>query len=505
MIAVLPGQHLSNLSYMNPSCRRHLPAVFFVSRFCRKGIGREDEFEMTMALNVVDICKEWNGRPLFEGLRFELAVGEKAAVFGRNGTGKSTLLQILIGEVEQDTGRIERHVPVEEWGWIHQSLQVDDTVSLLDFVKMGETKLWELAVRMQEVEEKMTGEPENLQTLLDEYGKMLEQFEQMSGYDWESRAEKSLRRLNLSPALWSVPFVQLSGGQKTRAQIARLMASSPKFLLLDEPTNHLDQESLSWLEAWVKNYEGTVLFVSHDREFLDQTADCILELTPSGIKCYKGGYSQYCQQKEVEKRTQEALYKKQEQARKELEECIRNYQQWFHQASRASSQVEVGVTKSYYAAKAKKNISRYHAKQKQLERLEAERVDKPRESPQLNLTLESEAFGAQTLLRLSEVSYAYGDRRLFHGLNLSVNKGDRLAVLGPNGAGKSTLLRVMTGEYTPCAGVRQQHPQARIGYFSQELEGLDTESTILDSLLCAPWDDADFCAYDFRLLPVLTG
>jgi len=396
---------------------------------------------MTMILKINGLCKEWDGRVIWDKVDLELMQGERIALFGRNGVGKSTLLYILTNRATADGGVIERKLPISEWGWLDQQIDVEPDLLTIDYVMSDNGEQW--------------------------------------------KAEKRMRQLKLDPETWYLPYRQLSGGQKTRAQLARLMVNEPKLLLLDEPTNHLDAESLVWLEEWVRSYPGTVLFVSHDRAFIDAVADGICEITANGSRKYKGGYTDYMEQKELERRTQEALYRKQEQARKELEECIRRYQQWFQQSEKSATDVEVGITKSFYKAKALKNISRFHAKERELERLEAESVDKPRDTPQLKMQLQESEFAARTLLRLSSVSFAY-DRLLFDQLTTTIERGDRLAVIGPNGAGKSTLLRLMLGQLTPTSGEMKIHPQTKIGYFSQELEGLQENENLLDSLLSLP-------------------
>ncbi|WP_199925492.1 ABC-F family ATP-binding cassette domain-containing protein, partial [Paenibacillus bouchesdurhonensis] len=224
-------------------------------------------------------------------------------------------------------------------------------------------------------------------------------------------------------------------------------------------------------------------------------ATAILELQADGCRRYAGGYSDYRQQKELERRTQMTLYKKQEQERQALKQSIRRYQEWFHQAHRAAraDNLDVAITASFYKAKAKKNISRYHAKQKELERLERDRVEKPREAKVLQMNLQDGAFAASTLLRMNDVGFGYehaaggsGRDQLFNHLSLEVERGDRVGVLGPNGAGKSTLLKLITGQLAPSSGTVALHPQASIGYFAQELNNLEESQTILDSLLGLP-------------------
>lgn len=442
---------------------------------------------MTMVLTVKGLRKEWNGEALFTDLSFEVGSGERVALFGRNGSGKTTLLQGLLGKISFEEGRVHRVLPLEEWGWMEQQVDLDSPLTLLEYVQSRSGEIYELKKELEQLQSEM-GSGQASEASVERYGLIYERYMQLGGYDWEVKAEKRLGQMNLPPELWNLPFDRLSGGQKTRAQLAALMVREPKFVLLDEPTNHLDTQSLNDLEEWVRTYEGTILYVSHDRTFMDRTATSILELQANGCRCYAGGYSDYRQQKEVEWRTQMTTYKKQEQAKQALEQSIRRYQEWFHQAHRAAraDNLDVAITASFYKAKAKKNISRYHAKQKELERLERDRVEKPREAKKLRMTLQDGAFAASTLLRMNDVSFGYGQDLLFRHFNLQVERGDRVGVLGPNGTGKSTLLKLVTGQLTPFSGAVALHPQARIGYFAQELHNLEEGMSILDSLLVLP-------------------
>lgn len=442
---------------------------------------------MTMVLTVKGLRKEWNGEALFTDLSFEVGSGERVALFGRNGSGKTTLLQGLLGKISFEEGRVHRVLPLEEWGWMEQQVDLDSPLTLLEYVQSRSGEIYELKKELEQLQSEM-GSAQASEASVERYGLIYERYMQLGGYDWEVKAEKRLGQMNLPPELWNLPFDRLSGGQKTRAQLAALMVREPKFVLLDEPTNHLDTQSLNDLEEWVRTYEGTILYVSHDRTFMDRTATSVLELQADGCRRYAGGYSDYRQQKEVEWRTQMTTYKKQEQAKQALEQSIRRYQEWFHQAHRAAraDNLDVAITASFYKAKAKKNISRYHAKQKELERLERDRVEKPREAKKLRMTLQDGAFAASTLLRMNDVSFGYGQDLLFRHFNLQVERGERVGVLGPNGTGKSTLLKLITGQLAPSSGAIALHPQAQVGYFAQELHNLDEDMSILDSLLVLP-------------------
>jgi len=445
---------------------------------------------MTMILKAKDIGMELQGKPLFEGIHLEVAEGERIALYGRNGMGKSTLLSILAGERQPTNGTVEAVLPRERWGWMRQQDEPDESeMTALEMVRSrSESSLWELKQQLAAIEKQMqASDAAAMDRLVELYGNLLERYESGGGFQWETEVEKAMTMLGIGPEVWPVPYKGLSGGQKTKVMLAALLVRNPQFLLLDEPTNHLDSESLVWLEQWlVSVYKGTVLFVSHDREFIDRVATSVCELSANELRRYRGGYADYRREKERELREQETLYRKQELARKALEESIRRYEEWFHKAHNSAGDGDVRITASYYKAKAKKNISRYHAKEKALERLEAERVDKPRSDPKLKMELEAEAIGAKTLLRVKEMSFGFGDRLLFDRFSFQLNRGDRLAVRGPNGSGKTTLLKLLLGEITPTEGTVAWHPAVKIGYFSQQLEGLEDDMTLLDSLLAIP-------------------
>lgn len=435
-------------------------------------------------LQAYDLCKEWNGRALFQNISFTVKEGEVLALFGRNGVGKTTLLRALMDQIKLDGGKIERGIPLEQWGWLEQEVHLDVKLPLLQFVQLG---LGEASKVKQEMDQLLLQMAEGQQEHnLTKYDQLYERYLQLGGYELETKVEKSLQQMKLDSSLWQVPFCQLSGGQKTRAQLASLMVREPAFIIMDEPTNHLDQATLAWLEDWVNNYTGTILYVSHDRTFINRTATTVLEMEADHCQRYTGGYEEYREQKELELRTKETLYRQQEQKRRELEEAIRRYQQWFNKAHREATNVDVKITASYFKARANKNISRYHAKQSQLERLNQEQVILPKEGPKLNMSLTGETFAAQILLRMEKVSFKYDETPILNNLTYHIKQHDRIAIVGDNGTGKSTLLKLATGQLQPNEGEILLHPSIKVGYFAQELEGLDEHLSLLDSLLHLP-------------------
>ncbi|MFC4559238.1 ribosomal protection-like ABC-F family protein [Virgibacillus kekensis] len=426
-------------------------------------------------LKAQNLRKEINGETLFENISLEVNEGEHIALYGRNGIGKTTLLKGLSGKELFDDGDIHRVIPGHEWGWLDQSPAVDGDHSAKDFV-LGFFADWFTAKKaMDRALADLQGEAG-----MAAYEKAFARFTELGGYELEVTAETTLSRLGLNAGIWSQPFHSLSGGQKTKVQLAGVLLKEPKMIIMDEPTNHLDKETIEWLEEWIRQYHGALLYVSHDRYFLDKTADAIYELTREGCTRYTGGYSDYKEQKEVEARTQERNYRKYVKKKKELKETIRRYEQWFHKAHGAAG------TDDFLRAKAKKNISRYKAKESELARLENEGAKKPAKDKRINMSLDAGGFSARTLVRVDGLNFSFQEEKLFCDLNFTVDREDRIAIIGPNGAGKSTLLKLLIGDLVPDEGAVQLNPQTRIGYFDQELGVLNKGKTLLESLLSLP-------------------
>ncbi|MEK3785969.1 ribosomal protection-like ABC-F family protein [Paenibacillus sp. FSL K6-1230] len=444
---------------------------------------------MATILRIKGLTKDWNGRRLFENVNMEINEGGRVALHGRNGCGKTTLLRILMGVEGATLGQVERVLPLEEWGWMKQQDEPATAgLTVLERVLLESTELWQTRAALKQLEQLLeTADGAQAEQAAIEYSEWLERYAELQGYSWETQAELLLTRVGMPSETWQREYGRLSGGQKTRVRLAALMLRKPRVLVLDEPTNHMDEEGLIWLEEWLRDYQGTLLFVSHDRTFLNRVATEICELSASGVVRYTGGYDEYRSQKERERKEQETEYRKQEQAKAALEASIRTYREWFHRAhATANQQVEVKIMGSYYKAKANKHISRYHAKQKALERLEENRVEKPRQEMRLNMELQTSEYQAKHMLSLEQINLSFGDKQVINELNVQLLRGDRLAVLGPNGAGKTTLLRLITGELQPQSGRIRRNPQLRMGYFSQELENLPEDQTLLDSLLELP-------------------
>ncbi|MGI6126400.1 MAG: ribosomal protection-like ABC-F family protein [Planifilum sp.] len=432
-----------------------------------------------LVLKAESLKKEWNGKWVFEDVHLEVEQGERVALIGRNGVGKTTLLGCLTGRISPEGGTIYRRWPAERWGMVEQQLKVPGRWRVRDFVESGNPELFRLKRERIQLEQRMAdGAEEPLDEHIARYGSVLERFQLLGGYEWEQEVEAHLTRFRLpGEAL----FHRLSGGQKTRAQLARALMGDPPFLLLDEPTNHLDVETADWLGEWIRSYRGTVLFVSHDREWIDRLADKTVELTPQGTRTYKGGYSDFQRERERERKEQEALYRKQQQQRGKLEEAIRRYREWY-----AKAHSNAGERNPYLKKRAEKNRTRFQAKERALERLEKEKVERPQSAPQVKVRFEGSGFEAHHLVRLEETDIGYGGEPVLREVTLTLSRGDRMAVIGPNGSGKTTLLKLLAGKLEARSGNVIRHPALQVGYFAQELDSLKEDETILESLLRLP-------------------
>lgn len=431
-------------------------------------------------LKAENLKMEYNGNILFEGVSLEIYPRERVALIGENGVGKTTLLKGLLEEFPITKGEVLLGISRDEIGWMKQEGDLDQDLATREWVE-GHNQATSLIKKKLNEQFNMLEGNSHDESFINLYNDTLQNYLDVNGYEWESEIERTLSKVGIPENLWDEPLSSLSGGQKTRAKLARILMGSPKLLVLDEPTNHLDFETVEWLQDWLNRFKGSVLFISHEREFIDKVANVTYELTQNGTKKYFGGYSFYKAQKEHELKTMQALYEKQEQERKKLLDTIQTYKNWHQQANAAAS-----VRNPYAQKQAAKQAGKYKVKEKALERLEKERVEKPKDQAVIHASFETIDFSGKRMLKMCNVDFSYNNQEILKGINIEINRGDRLAVVGKNGSGKTTLLKLMTGELTPIQGTVSTNPQLRIGYFFQELENLNYANTILDELLGIP-------------------
>ena len=390
---------------------------------------------------------------LFHDVNFDVGRGDKVGFVGANGAGKSTLMRILLGKEEDDGGSIVFD-SADTIGYVEQQADFKGK-TLYDEFKNAFVDILALGEKKQALEKKIAAAP--TAELMADYAKVVEEFERLEGYDYESRIKKIAFGLGFSEQDFTCEVAHFSGGQKTRICLAKALLREPDFLFLDEPTNHLDIHMIEWLEDFLQNYSGGVLLISHDRYFLDKVATRIIELDNKTVTSYEGNYTYFMRVKTDRRAALKSAYEKQQEHIKKTEEYIRRY--------------KAGI-KSKQA----------RGRQSQLNRLE--RIVLPPEAASFNyFAFNKPTECADRVAECEEISATFGTHTIFEKLSLLIRRGDGVALVGPNGAGKTTLLRILVGELEPTAGRVKIGSRVKIGYFSQQHEGLNPENTVIDEIM----------------------
>lgn len=412
-----------------------------------------------MILSLNKIAKSYGVDVILENVTFHMEEKEKTAVVGVNGAGKTTLFRILTQETNADSGEI--YLKKEATlGYMAQNQQVDSTRTIYEEMLSVFAEILTAENRLREMENEMSHlQGKELSDKMEEYAALQHFFEQHDGYGYKSRLRGVLKGLGFAESEFDRPLQQLSGGQKTRVYLGKLLLSRPDLLLLDEPTNHLDIASIEWLEDFLKTYEGAVLIISHDRYFLDKIVTKVVEIENKKSNVYQGNYTQYMQQKVVQREIAQKAYENQQKEIKRQQEVIRTLRQFNRE----------------------KSIKRAESREKQLEKVE--RIDRPEALPaQMRLTLTPRIISGSDVLHAEELSKSYGGQRIFQHVNFDVRRGERIAIIGPNGVGKSTLFRMLLGEVSSDSGLMRFGTNVHVGYYDQEQQKLDTSKTIFDEI-----------------------
>jgi ATP-binding cassette subfamily F protein 3 len=480
-------------------------------------------------LVVNKIVKRYGDDLVLDQVSFTLDAGERVGLVGPNGCGKSTLLRIIAGIEQPDAGRITRVPSNLTLGYLPQGWEGPPGMRIAAALWGAQSELDAARAELDALEQRMAASGlarAELDLLLEAYAAAQARFEALGGYAWEHRAAEVLAGLGLADLPPTLPVAALSGGQKTRLGLARLLLARPALLLLDEPTNHLDMDALEWLERFLTAYDGAVLLVSHDRAFLDRVVTRILELTPidrfratSELRSYVGGYREYAAAKERERAAQLAAWQDQQFYIAEVEADIQTLK---GMAQRIQQGPKRG--RDHFGRVSAKVARLARARERKLERYQESegRVEKPRQEWKLKLDFDSAVDGARVVLRVENLAFSYppaGNRdrklemrdsrqrslpsipQLLHDISFELTYGERVAVVGPNGAGKTTLLRLITGQLEPCAGRVVVGPGVRIGYLAQEQETLDGSKTVLESLRdVVPWSETEARSFLHRYL-----
>ncbi len=412
-----------------------------------------------MLLNVSHIYKSFGEDSIIKDATFTVDEGSKVAIVGNNGTGKSTLLKIIIGDMPADDGEVTLKKDAT-MGYLAQYQEDAFGSNILDTVLGAREDLISMEKRLSEMEAQMSSiDTERMTSFMDEYHKLQHQFDLQGGYTFRSEAVGILKGLGFEQEDFEKSMNELSGGQKTRVSLGRLLASTPDLLLLDEPINHLDLKSIMWLEGYLSSYKGSVIIVAHDRYFLDKIVDHVVDLSYGKTSVYTGNYTAFVAQKEITQISYERSYEKQQ---KEIE----------HQKA---------VIEKLQSFNREKSIKRAESRKKTLDKMEV--MDAPdKDMPKMRLHLEIEKESGKDVLDFSHVTKSYDDNNIFSDLSFEVHKGDRIAILGDNGTGKTTILKCINGLTDFESGEIRFGANVTVGYYDQEQQGLTESNTIFSEL-----------------------
>lgn len=412
-----------------------------------------------MVLSCQNISKAYGADEILNQINFHIEAKEKLAIVGINGAGKSTLLKIIMGEEEADEGQviIGKDITV---GYLaqHQDSYYDKTIyeELLS-VKQDVINLQNQIRELENNMKNLSGK--ELEEALDRYTKMNHTFEQQDGYVFESMITGILKGLGFSEDDFHRPVSELSGGQKTRVSLGRLLLSRPDIILLDEPTNHLDLNNIRWLEGYLGNYDGAVIIVSHDRYFLDKIVTKVVEIENTKATIYHGNYSYYAQKREEVRLSKYRAYMNQQAEIKHQEEVITKLKQFNRE----------------------KSIKRAESREKMLNRIE--RIEKPQEiNDEMRLTLTPAVESGNDVLFIDGLSKSFGNHVVFENVHMDIKRGERVALIGNNGTGKTTILKIINQLLPKDSGTITLGAQVHIGYYDQEHQVLHADKTIFDEL-----------------------
>lgn len=392
---------------------------------------------------------------IIKKVSFALNDGERLGIVGVNGAGKTTLFRIITGEYTQTEGNV--YIAKDKTiGILAQESFFEDSGTVLSETMLAKSHLIEaekeLEFMRREIENGNNG-------LADRYAFLHEQFTKNGGYEFRGRVKGTLKYMGFDESMWDTRISKLSGGQKTRLAMVRLILREPDIMLLDEPTNHLDTYSVEWLEDFLRTYKKTVLIISHDRYFLDRTATKILEIENGKSHIYNGNYTQYVEQKKTDREIQERHYKNQQREIARIESYIEQQRRWNRE----------------------RNIIAAESRQKLLDKME--RVERPENLPEsIRLRFNTSAESGNDVLKAKGLSKAFGSLKLFEDISFEIHKKEHVFITGQNGCGKSTLIKILAEKIRADSGVMEYGYNVKVGYYDQENQELNEDNTVLDEL-----------------------
>ena len=412
-----------------------------------------------MILTCSHLSKSFGTDMLFRDGTFRIEEKEKAAIVGINGAGKSTLLKIIMGELSADTGEVTL-ARGKTIGYLAQHQDLDSSRTIYEEILQAKADIIRMEAEIRRLEQEMRhAEGEKLSSMMEEYSRLNHEFEYQNGYAYQSEIIGVLKGLGFTEDDFSKKCCALSGGQKTRVSLGKLLLTKPDLILLDEPTNHLDMNSITWLEDYLRGYAGSVILVAHDRYFLDRIVTKVIEVEAGHITTFSGNYSAYAEKKRMLRDAAIKQYLNQQQEIRHQEEVIAKLKSFNRE----------------------KSIKRAESREKMLEK--TERLEKPAElNDSMHFTLEPNVVSGNDVLTIRGLSKGYTGHPLFHDVDLDIHRGERVAVIGNNGTGKTTLLKIINGLVEPDAGSCTLGSKVTIGYYDQEQQLLEEDNTLFEEI-----------------------
>lgn len=412
-----------------------------------------------MILSCKDITKSYGTDIILKKINFNLEEHEKAAVVGVNGAGKTTLFKIITDNLSYDDGQL--YIPKNTTiGYLEQNVDIRSEKTIYEEMLSVFESIFELEEKLHSMERKMSSLSDSeYSSFMEQYARLQHEFEESDGYSCKSRINGVLKGLGFTEEEYSQQVCTLSGGQKTRVFLGKLLLMKPDILLLDEPTNHLDIDSIQWLEDFLKSYSGACLIISHDRYFLDRTVSKIIDIENGKSSVYNGNYSFFIKQKDAVRAAQLKQYANQQREIRHQEEVIKTLRQFNRE----------------------KSIKRAESREKALERME--KIERPENLPEkMHLRLTPQIQSGNDVLSVEDLSMSFGNNKLFSNVSFEIKRGEKVAIIGPNGIGKSTLFKIILNELRPDFGKVVLGVNVNPGYYDQEHHELDDKNTIFDEI-----------------------
>lgn len=412
-----------------------------------------------MILSCQGISKSFGEKVILEDASFHIEEREKAALIGNNGAGKTTLLRIIMEEIHADAGQVVL-AKDKRIGYLAQYQDVQGHLSVYEELLSTKQYIIDMEERLRAMEVQMkNASGEELDRLMNSYTRLTHEFELENGYAYKSELMGVLNGLGFTEEDFTKQVATLSGGQKTRVALGKLLISKPDILLLDEPTNHLDMESIAWLETYLLNYPGAVFIVSHDRYFLDKVVTKVIEIDAGQVRMYAGNYSAYAEKKAQLRDAQYKAYLNQQREIKHQEAVIVKLKSFNRE----------------------KSIKRAESREKMLNKIQ--RIDKPIEvQSQMRLSLEPRVVSGNDVLTVEDLAKSFPQQKLFSNISFQIKRGERVALIGNNGTGKTTMLKILNGLLDADAGSFSLGAKVQIGYYDQEHHVLHAEKTIFEEI-----------------------